>query len=317
MAKDRKVGVIDMGTNTFHLIIAAVREEGFQLLYREKVAVRLGKGGISKGLIQPDAWERAVRTLKHFKEVLDRHQIPEVHATATSAIRNARNGRDLAADIWKRTGITVNIISGAREAELIFLGVSKAMDLGSDLSLIMDIGGGSVEFILCDAQGPKWLRSFEVGAQRLLDMFHATDPISPEEVGKLEAFLDQQLEPLLDACQEQEPTVFVGSSGTFDTLSDIYLAETNQVKGEGLTEYPLPLSHYLKIHEELVHLSRAERLKIPGMIEMRVDMIVVASCLINWLFKRIGSLHTMRVSAYALKEGILHSVVEQVQEDAS
>ncbi|HAA14852.1 MAG TPA: exopolyphosphatase [Cytophagales bacterium] len=315
MAKDRKLGVIDMGTNTFHLIISSVQEGSFQLLYREKVAVRLGKGGISKGLIQPDAWERAIRTLEHFREVLNRHDIPEVYATATSAIRNAKNGAELAKDIEKRTQIPVQIISGEREAELIYLGVKKALDMQDTTSLIMDIGGGSVEFILGNQNETFWLRSFEVGAQRLLDMFHAHDPILPEDVEKLYEYLDVQLTPLLNAVKTYTPNTFIGSSGTFDTLSEIYLAETGQAKDENATEYPLPMDKYLGIHEELITKDKTERLKIPGMIEMRVDMIVVASCLINWLFLRIPSLNSMRVSAYALKEGILHSVIDSIQED--
>lgn len=315
MAKDRKIGVIDMGTNTFHLLIASVKEEKFQLLYREKVSVRLGKGGISHGKIMPDAWERALHALEHFREVLDRYEIPEVYATATSAIRNADNGKDLAKAIEERTKIPVRIINGQEEAELIYFGVKKAMDLGTNTSLIMDIGGGSVEFILCNRGHIFWMHSFEVGAQRLLDKYHQGDPILASEMADMEVFLDEQLALLLAAVKEHEPDTFVGSSGTFDTLSDIYLQETGKTKQDGATEYPLPIEEYHRIHAELITKNRPERLKIPGMMEMRVDMIVVASCLIDWALKRIPSLKNLRVSAYALKEGILHSVVNSVQDN--
>ncbi|MDX5437300.1 MAG: phosphatase, partial [Pontibacter sp.] len=176
-----RLALIDMGTNTFHLLITEVGENGkLHDFVRTKVPVRLGQGGISNGAIAPEAYERALKTLKDFRKQIDEHGVETVHAMATSMVRNAANGDDFVKDIYKQTDIQVEVIDGAREAELIYYGVRSAGVLDEQTALIMDIGGGSVEFILCNAQEIFWKQSFEVGAQRLMDQFFTEDPIAPE-----------------------------------------------------------------------------------------------------------------------------------------
>lgn len=307
-----RVAVIDMGTNTFHLLIVDLVGDQFKVVYREKIAVRLGKDGISKGRITPDAWGRALDTLSTFSTVIEEFQATQTFATATSAIRNAKNGKDLVADIKEKIGIEVRIISGEQEAEYIFYGVQKAMSIGEDASLIMDIGGGSIEFILASGEEILWLRSFEIGGQRLLDKFHHNDPITHQEISDLETYIFNQLQPLFDAIEQHRPTTLIGSSGTFDTLSEIHChREGIELNGE-LTEFPLTVSSFEKIFQELISKTREERLAIKGMIPLRVDMIVVASVLVKFIIDTCN-LRQLRVSAYALKEGVLLRTIDQLK----
>ena len=125
---------------------------------------------------------RALHTLAGFKEEIELHQATEVRATATSAVRAARNGPAFVAEIFAQTGIQVEVIPGDREAELITKGVRQAVPLGRQPHLLMDIGGGSVEFIIADEATIFWKQSFEIGAQRLLDQFFAADPMPPAAV---------------------------------------------------------------------------------------------------------------------------------------
>lgn len=307
-----KVAVIDLGTNTFHLLIARVEQDSHAILLRERKAVKIGEKGINKGEITKAAWKRALQALNEFKSIIDEHQIDQVFATATSAIRNASNGQDLVEEIYKQTEIEIEVISGTREAELIHLGASKALDFGSEKNLIMDIGGGSIEFIIADSSKTYWLRSFEVGGQRLVEKFHRTDPISQDEIADLHAFFDQELKPLIAACEEFKPVTLVGCSGTFDTLSDIYCEETGQERNPNETEYPFGKDAFRDIFNELISKNREQRLSIPGMIEMRVDMIVVACVLVDYIVTKLD-LKNIRVSAYALKEGILYNVLDKLQ----
>ena len=311
-----KVAIIDMGTNTFHLLIAEVEGENYEILHRERRAVKIGEKGINKGEITKEAWERALVTLEEFKQIIEQQNIDQVFATATSAIRNATNGRALVEEIERRTGIKATIISGIKEAELILLGVRNALDLGNDKSLIMDIGGGSIEFIIANQAETFWLKSFEIGGQRLVEKFHKMDPITEEEIQSLTSYFDGELTDLLDAYKLHEPKTLIGCSGTFDTLSDIYCSISNATKEENATEYPLTLTAFHNIHEQLIEKTREERLAIPGMIEMRVDMIVVACVLINYLIKKLN-LTSIRVSAYALKEGVLLDSITTVQKSIS
>jgi exopolyphosphatase/guanosine-5'-triphosphate,3'-diphosphate pyrophosphatase len=305
-----KVAVIDMGTNTFHLLIVELVKDDFKVLYREKTAVRLGKGGIEKGLITKNAWKRALSTLTIFKEVAEKYDVSKIYATATSAIRNAKNGRDLVADIEDKTGITTRIINGREEAEYIYFGVQKAMNLGKETNLIMDIGGGSIEFIIANAYKIFWLQSFEIGGQRMIDRFHRHDPITVEEISNLEHYLFEELKPLFDAMSIHQPTTLVGSSGTFDTLSEIYCKRDGRAIDPDASEFPLTIKAFEEIFQDIISKTRAERLAIDGMIPLRVDMIVVASVLVKYILDSFGIKH-IRVSAFALKEGVLLKTIEE------
>ena len=307
---DNKIAVIDLGTNTFHLLLALVHNDNFKALYKEKIAVKIGQGGINEGYITEDAKGRAFAAMEKFRDLIDKEGIQKVYATATSAIRNAKNGVEFTKEILERTGIRIRIIDGEQEANYIHYGVSKAVKFGKEASLIMDIGGGSIEFIICNDQEVFWKGSFEIGAQRMLDRFHYHDPIHKEEIENLEKYLEIRLQRLDDAIRKYKPASLIGSSGTFDTLSDIYSFENNVERDPGLTELPLPLEKYFDIHEEIIHKDRIQRLAIPGMIELRVEMIVVASCLINFILKKYNILN-LRVSTYALKEGLLFNIIEK------
>lgn len=309
-----KVAVIDLGTNTFHLMVAEVTAASYSILYRQRNPVKIGEKGINKDEITPEAWTRAIATLKEFKEQIDQRAISKVFGTATSAIRNAANGKALVQEIKEVTGIDIEIISGKREAELIHLGASKALDLGEDKSLIMDIGGGSIEFIIADKHKAHWMHSFEIGGQRLVEKFHNTDPITNAEIGNLHHYFDEQLRLLFKAHDTYRPATLIGCSGTFDTLSDIFCEEQKIARDANLTELPFNLHGFEAVFESLIVKNREERLQIPGMIEMRVDMIVVASVLVNYIIEKL-SLSSIRVSAYALKEGILFNAISEIQKD--
>ena len=306
-----KIAVIDLGTNTFHLLLASVKEGSFSVIYREKTAVKIGENGINDGKITPEATKRALAAIHRFKAAIDAEQIQHVYATATSAIRNAQNGRELVALIKEETGIKVRIISGLQEASFIYYGVTHAMALGHHQSLIMDIGGGSIEFIIANDEEISWMKSFEIGGQRMMDKFQKNDPILPSEIKQIEEYLTENLKPLFDAVKKYKPAVLIGSSGSFDTLSDMYRVGKGIEKKPTETEYPLTLRAFEEALQLLTTKNREERLSIPGMIELRVDMIVVASILINFVLQQTG-IKEIRVSAYALKEGVLLDTIHRL-----
>jgi len=302
MTHPKKAAVIDMGTNTFHLLLVELHGIEFKTIYKEKIAVKLGQGGITQNQITPEAEKRALHTLGHFKNLIEGEQISEVFAFATSSVRNATNGPDFVTKVMEQLGIQIHVISGEEEAQLIYEGIHFSGALDEHTSLMMDIGGGSVEFIIGNAQEVFWKRSFEIGGQRLLDAFHYHDPILPEEVEKLEQYCGEKLQPLLDAIATYQPSGFVGASGTFDTLIDMYFATMLQCKLTGQNVFELPVRDFYQLFQLLVTKNRTERLLIPGMIAMRVDMIVVASCLIDFILQHL-QVESIRCSHYSLKEG--------------
>lgn len=300
----KKAAIIDMGTNTFHLVLVELFEDHFHTIYKEKIPVKIGQGGISRNTIHPDARKRAFHTLQHFKNLIDGESITEVFAFATSGVRNADNGAEFVSEIKDRFNIDVQVIDGIQEAQMIYEGIRLSGSLNGQVYLMIDIGGGSVEFIIGTSQEALWKQSFEIGGQRMLDLFHYHDPILEEEVENLTAYLEEKLGPLVAAIQHFQPTGFVGASGTFDTLTDIYYASIHQSKSREQSTFQLPRDEFERIAQQLLTLNKKERLNIPGMIPMRVDMIVVASCLIEYILKFVP-VDTLICSSFALKEGAI------------
>lgn len=309
---DNKIAIIDMGTNTFHLLLAEADEKGYHITLRDRLAVKIGMGGINQGVITEEAIHRALLAMQSFRNTIQQYGITRVYAFGTSALRNARNNSEVARRIKALTDIDINIISGDLEAEYIYRGVKAALHLEKEKSLIVDIGGGSVEFIIGDNDHIYWKQSLEIGAQRLMERFQKNDPITEDEIHALDQHFQESLVPVFAALKKFPTQVLVGSSGTFDTLSDIFCARYDIHKPAEEVETPLSLAGFYEIYHELLKKNRQERMLIPGMIEMRVDMIVVASCLIRYLLQQ-HPFNRIRVSTYSLKEGVLATLIGEMK----
>jgi exopolyphosphatase/guanosine-5'-triphosphate,3'-diphosphate pyrophosphatase len=299
-----KKAFIDLGTNTFHLLIVEVPSK--KIHFTTSIATQLGKGGINSQLITPEAIERAMKVLKDFRTEIDRFEIqPEnIIATATSAVRNANNRMEFTDRVFNETAIKIQVISGDEEAALIYEGVRQAVEITRP-SLIIDIGGGSVEFIIANNSGILWKQSFEIGGQRLMELFMKSDPISTKAVERLDNYLRENLIPLANAMHQYRPEILVGSSGSFDTLNDIHwMKEFNSLPEEEIG-FDYPIAAFKEAYELLVYRNRTERMEVSGMVELRVDMIVVAVCLVRFIVETY-QIKEMKISNYALKEGLMN-----------
>ena len=312
-----KQAIIDLGTNTFHLLIAEKHGTAYRTLFRESRPAKIGQAGINQGIITEEGIRRALGVLTYFRQVLDQFAVaPEqVIATGTSAIRVARNQQAFIDRVQQETGIPIRVISGEQEAEYIYKGVRVAGALDDATALVMDIGGGSVEFILGNQSRIFWKQSFEIGGQRLRERFMSGDPISPGSISRMHDYFQEQLLPLTNAMHQYQPTAgpslrLVGSSGSFDTLVDMwFMHEQGHLPDPEQTTFTLPIDEFYRAYELLITRNHVERMQIPGMIELRVDMIVVAVCLIDYILKTYG-ISGIRTSTYSLKEGVLASLDE-------
>jgi exopolyphosphatase/guanosine-5'-triphosphate,3'-diphosphate pyrophosphatase len=302
-----KKAIIDLGTNTFQLLIFEQDGQNFKTIHEESYAAKIGMGGISSGIITEEGIQRGIKGLQYFQQVFEKQGIinNNIVATATSAVRNAKNGDEFCKRVLAETGIKINVISGDEEATLIYEGVKLGMDIGTEPSIIIDIGGGSVEFIICDKNRIMYKQSFEIGGQRLMDKFMTTDPISPRSVGTLRDYLEEQLLPLTNAVHQYAPVCVIGSAGSFETLIDMfYMKEYGYLPPIGQIYFDLPISEFYDSFLKLVSKNHNQRMALAGMKELRVDMIVVGVCLIDFVLKRFD-IQQIKVSNYALKEGIL------------
>lgn len=303
-----KIAVIDLGTNTFNLLIAKVEGKNFTPLYVTKEFVKLGEGGINEGIIQATPFERGIQTLLDYKLQADQYDCEKVVAIATSAIRNAKNGLDFVQKVKQVCNIDITTIDGTAEANLIYRGTLGAMDIPCDVSLIIDVGGGSTEFIICSKDKLIWKKSVEVGVTRLFELFHHEDPISIQNKEALESHLNTILVEVIAKAQKHQVSCLIGSSGAFTSLASMILHSKNKSDElKGKTSFTFELGDYFSIHHLLLQSTLNQRLKINGLIKERAPMIVVGSLLVNFILKKLN-IQNFKLSRYSLKEGVAISI---------
>jgi exopolyphosphatase/guanosine-5'-triphosphate,3'-diphosphate pyrophosphatase len=301
-----RLAVIDCGTNTFNLIIIELSgEKKYSKVYKTRIPVKLGEGAINEGFIADASFNRGVEAIRVFSETIKEHSVNKTLAFATSAIRDATNGKEFTEKIKSAFGIDITVIDGNREAELIYFGIREAVKLSHDVSLIIDIGGGSTEFIIASQQELFWKQSFRLGAARLLERFKPSDPITASEIQSMNDYLTQELADLFEAVKKFQPKELIGSSGAFDSLVEMIHGEMG---GEPLedfkTEYEIDLTKYKHITELVKKSTLQQRRDIKGLVPMRLDMIVISCVMVDFILKALH-LNKLRVSIYSLKEGAL------------
>ncbi len=301
---NKKYAVIDLGTNTFHLLIASAGAQApIREHYRERQFVQLAEEGIE--VIGPAPYQRALKTLEGFRQMLDAHGVPPEQARAfgTAALRTASNGPQLMAEAKDRTGITIQTISGDDEARLIHQGVRLATPDSHGRLLVMDIGGGSVEFIIAEGDQMRWAQSFPIGVAVLYRGFHHTEPIAPSEVQTLEQFLQKALQPLRQQLQDYPTAQLVGASGTFDVLEQ-FIGQ----RPERGTSSQIPATAFRPFYKQVLKMTLEDRHGMPHMPSARAAMLSVALILVDVVMEMAGTSQII-VSAYAMKEGMLREMM--------
>lgn len=302
-----RVAILDLGTNTFHLLIADIKV-GCRpaIVYHQTAAVKLGEGGMTEGTISREAFERGLKAIIIFKEHIDQYHVTTVRSAATSAIRSASNGADFIEKIERETGLNLEIIDGEREAELIYQGVRAAVNM-ERISMIVDIGGGSVEFIICDNNKIFWKKSYPIGAARMMARFHHTDPISDAEILQLQSYLNTTLTDLKKQLDLYCPDVMIGSAGAFETYAEL---QGSQFKTSfEKPEQVIDIEGFRCISKSIIKSTHVERQQMPEIIPVRVDMIVVTTVMTNYLLNML-EFNALKLSSYSLKEGLLFEMMK-------
>lgn len=306
-----KIGIIDLGTNTFNLLIAELDNKGgYKPTYRSKVAVKLGEGSFEKKYITEAAMQRAFLALDAQIAAIKNQYCDKILAFATSAVRGASNAEDFVNKVKERFGIQIHVIDGDREASMIYNGVQLSGALDVNNSLIMDIGGGSTEFVAANDQEIIWKRSYELGVSRLLEKYRPEDPISSSTLTKIEDALQKSVEDVFEVVENENIKILVGSSGSFDTFSDV-IAHKQGNYTESLQQTTLDfdrnaLDHHL---DELIRSTRKEREAMKGMVAMRISMIVMSALFVRLILNKT-QIETVKLSRYSLKEGVLFEVLK-------
>lgn len=294
----KNYGVIDLGTNTFHLLVAGWENgAGFREQCRERRFVKLGEEGLER--IGPDAYRRGLQTVREFKRIMESCRVDHLRAIGTAALRTADNGMAFIREVAEQTGIRVQLVDGDEEARLIHLGVIQAIPFDDEPRMIMDIGGGSVELIIADQHEVHWAQSFPVGVAVLQRRFHQSDPITQREIKALRHFLQCELDALFPVVKRFAIDELVGASGTFEVLEDLL-----PVDGNNPLHTTFSTSVFHPFFRHILTTTHRERLDMEKLPDSRADMFVVALLLLEFILRKTGA-RRIAVSKYAMKEGVL------------
>lgn len=291
-----RIAIIDIGTNTFNLLVVDKIEDQFETVFKERIGVGLGNKGINNSTIAPCAFKRGISTLNEFKNKCLELNVSNIRAIGTSAIRNAVNKNEFMDIVKQQTGITIHIISGDEEAEHIYHGV-KIKHQFEDSSVIMDIGGGSTEFIFANCAGIVDKASFEIGVSRIYQHLNKPSQLDRYMVDRIENHLEKQTKHFFD---NKEANVLIGSSGSFKTFYELY-QNVQYPKEEYVRIEMLDLLTNL---DHIIYSTKEERETNHFIIPIRKKMINIAAVKTSWIIKKLG-ISEFIVSPYSLKEGAI------------
>lgn len=289
--------VIDLGTNTFNLLIGKLEGGKLQILHSEKEGVALGMGGINSGELTEEAMNRAIVTLKRYVAKSKDLGAESIRMIGTSAIRDAKNQADFIDRVRQETGVEIEVVTGMQEAELIYQGVKWSYDF-EEPALIMDIGGGSTEFIHANKEGVLWADSFNIGVSRVFQMFTFSDPLSPNDIASIRAYFEQGVSQTF---KELRCDLLIGSSGTFETLYEMAYEKPFQSK---IDRVDIELEEIKRIAHQLIASTQAERDKHDWIVPIRKKMAPIAAVKILWIIEMCGIKQCI-ISPASLKEGAL------------
>ncbi len=295
---------IDVGTNTLRLLIAeAVGPDDFTILHEEQEITRLGEGLIRTRLLQDEPCRRSLAVLRRFAESARGFNAEEVATVATSAVREARNREELIAEFARETGLALRVIDGAEEARLTLLGVRHGLRLESQRILVMDVGGGSTEFVLAKGEAIEAIVTTGLGVVKLTERYLLSDPPTLSELQALIQDVSRRIDRLRQELPDLENTQLIGTAGTPTTLAaiDLGLTAYDRTRVDG---HRLSIARASELLRRLATLRIATRSKIPLLEPGRADVIVAGAGIIVTAMETLGY-RELIVSDGGLREGIL------------
>ena len=297
-----KIGAIDIGTNSMRLLVAEYIDG--KLYNREKFVntTRIGQGVDSEGYISEEAIERNIKALKEFSDIANEKGCEYIYCIGTSALRDSKNGNEFIDLAKVETNLDVDIISGEEESNLGFIGVLQGLDDTNNI-LVLDIGGGSTEFILGDEFGIKYAKSENVGALRMTEKFLSTDPICENEFEDMSNFIEETISDTINILREKNIRQIVGIGGTITSVSAI---------NQELETYSMEKIHGSKVNEKeldnilqnLKKMTLNDKKNIKGLQPKRADIITAGVRILNIIMKKLEK-ENIIVSEYDNLEGLI------------
>ncbi len=310
------LAAIDIGTNSFHLVVARTTSAiAFEIIAREKEVVRLGSGSGDMKRLAPDAIDRGIEALARFRQIAEIADAP-IRAIATSAVREADNRDEFLRRARDEAGIDIEVVSGVEEARLIHLGVLQDVPVADVRLLLMDIGGGSTEFVVGEGTEMLEARSLKLGAIRLTDRFFAEEPITSGQVKRCRTHVRAYLGPVVREVRRHGFDVAIGSSGTILNVAEMARQRRGE-SGRMSSNTSFTRKELGKVVDALLAATTTKaRLKVPGLDARRADIIVAGAVLLAETFDALG-IEEMTVSDYALREGLVLDTLQRKSQSST
>lgn len=310
LTDSKVVGVIDLGSNSVRMNIVQIYPDGStELLAQEREMVQLGQGAFLDNELKQDAMRRTAEVLTMFAEICKVYKVDEYLAVATSAVRDAKNGREFLSDLTDKTGISFYSISGVEEARLIYKGVAQEFPVSETLRFFLDIGGGSSEFIVGDSYMHRELDSVKIGCVRMANMFMQDKHgiVTEQEYRQMQNYVRLEASHALGRVSSYVSKEMVVSSGTAKCLMNI---ANSLDEGHLIEDNFLSYKNLCKAVRLLCSKTEEERKQIPGMHPKRVNIIIPGAAILQTVMEELGFSGCF-ISSSGLREGILRDYLEK------
>jgi exopolyphosphatase/guanosine-5'-triphosphate,3'-diphosphate pyrophosphatase len=304
-----RIAALDLGSNSFHLLVVETRPDGsFIPLVREKEMLRLGDVVAREGKLSEESIEAAVETVRRFKTMADIQGVDEVVAMATAALREAANGPEAAERIEAATGVAIKVVSGIREAQLIFEAVRASVLIDPGPALCADLGGGSLELSVGDRFALSYATSLHLGVGRLTAEHVRSDPPTKKDRARLRERIGESLDGVMKDILECKPALLIGTSGTFCDLARAAAALRDGTIPTSVNQLTVTARELGALGDLVYELPSAERARLPGIEARRAELLPAGVAVTEVLMERAG-MRELTVSEWALREGIVISAI--------
>ena len=309
----KRIAAIDLGTNSFHAVLVDIYPDGsFRTVNKLKEMVSLAEKGLEDRLSR-EAMDRGLEALKRIKFLCDSHNVENILAFATSAIREAENGGDFIKEVGEDIGIRVRAISGKMEAEMIGLAIMHSIVLNEEMVLMADIGGGSVEFIIGNDKEFIYYNSLKLGVARMAAAFVESDPITEKDIKKLQDHFKKELSEIIKLAKKHKVKTIIGSSGTMENIGEMVASRKSLTAERSLNELEFSTNDFNDLYSDFIKLDRKQRKKEKDLDEKRIDIINPGMVLVKFLIEKLD-LENIKISEGALREGMILNYIENKKE---
>ncbi len=304
------VGAVDIGTNSVRLIIAEKKDGKWRDLIRTVEITRLGEGVDKTRIIKPEAMQRTIAVLAHYKELMEKHHVEKSKAVSTSAMRDAKNASDFKELVKGRLGLDIEVISGEEEGRLTFAGAvgQDSLSPKGEVALVVDVGGGSTEYIYGKETEIYGATSLNIGSVRLTEQFLKHDPPTATELLSARQTIREAAGPVFKKVADANPGVMVAVAGTATQLSAVYYGiepyDPEKIHGSKLT-----LTELQELIQKLASISTEERKKLKGMHPQRADVIIGGALILEETLDEL-CFNEMIISEKDILDGLIYSIAD-------